>query len=475
MKSGLAGIFTALTGLSVRAINQVVIMGVTLVAAHFLAPSDFGVFAIASASITLIRTLMYTGAFEYLLKAKQGQEAPTECLIINISLSIVLTAALLVLVPISARVFGTRAVGDMIIVMAPTNIMSAFTAWQESQLLRAKRLRTYYAVTAIAEIVAGIGAVVLLAKHAGLTALVGQLYLRCLVMLVAYTLLQKLSWSGRIDRQKIAEIAKWSSSRYGSTIVSFMSSYGADFFLGAFLSPAATGIYRASSRVVTAAADIFSHPTQILSATIFSRHAAEGKAPDAIWAQISGASAFLGWSALAGLAAISDRIVPIMLGPRWTGTGIVIALLCIARAFSLIDAATVPLLVAFDRSSIVFKIQAWTAIGSVALLWVVSRFGVAAAASSAIAISAITTGGYCLIAARLFPGSLKELRPAAAIGILPAFTLFLAAKACLAIVPRTLGTIPTTTLAVAAGLLAWLLSAFLFRRAATTALHAFNA
>jgi O-antigen/teichoic acid export membrane protein len=164
-----------------------------------------------------------------------------------------------------------------------------------------------------------------------------------------------------------------------------------------------------------------------------------------------------------------------MLGPRWTGTGIVIALLCIARAFSLIDAATVPLLVAFDRSSIVFKIQAWTAIGSVALLWVVSRFGVAAAASSAIAISAITTGGYSLIAARLFPGSLKELRPAAAIGMLPAFTLFLAAKACLAIVPRTLGTVPTTTLAVAAGLLAWLLSAFLFRRAATTALHAFNA
>src|SRR5580698_1755272 len=216
MKSGLAGIFTALTGLSVRAINQVVIMGVTLVAAHFLAPSDFGVFAIASASITLIRTLMYTGAFEYLLKAKQGQEAPTECLIINISLSIVLTAGLMVLVPVSALVFGTRAVGEMIILLAPTNIMSAFSAWQESQLLRAKRVRLYYAVTAIAEIVAGIGAVTLLAKHAGLGALVGQLYLRSLVMLFAYLLLQKLSWSGHIDRQRLVEIAKWSSSRYGS-------------------------------------------------------------------------------------------------------------------------------------------------------------------------------------------------------------------------------------------------------------------
>jgi O-antigen/teichoic acid export membrane protein len=475
MKSGLAGIFTALTGLSVRAINQIVIMGVTLVAAHYLAPSDFGVFAIASACITLIRTLMYTGAFEYLLKAKLGEEAPTECLIINISLSIVLTAALMLFVPISARVFGTRAVGDMIVIMAPTNIMSAFSAWQESQLLRAKRVRLYYAVTAVAEIVAGIGAVALLAKHAGLGALVGQLYLRSVVMLFAYLLLQKLSWSGHIDRQRLVEIAKWSSSRYGSTVVSFMSGYGADFFLGAFLSPAATGIYRASSRVVTAAVDIFSHPTQILSATIFSRHAAEGKAPDTIWPQISGASAFLGWSALAGLAAISDRIVPIILGSQWTGTGIVIALLCVARAFSLVDAATVPLLVAFDRSGTIFKIQAWTAVGSVALLWAVSRFGVAAAAGSAIAISAITTTGYCLIAARLFPGSLNELRPTAAISILPALTLFLATKACLALVPQSLGAVPTTTLAVAAGILAWLLSVLFLRRAATTALHAFNA
>lgn len=475
MKSGLAGIFTALTGLSVRAINQVVIMGVTLVAAHFLAPSDFGVFAIASACITLIRTLMYTGAFEYLLKAKAGQEAPTECLIINIALAAVLTAGLMMLVPVSVYVFHTHAVGDMIVVMAPTNIMSAFSAWQELQLLRAKRILVYYVVTAVAELVAGVGAVVLLAQHAGLTALVGQLYLRCFVMLVAYTLLQRPSWSRHIDLQKITEIAKWSSHRYGSTIVSFMSSYGADFFLGAFLSPAATGVYRASSRVVTAAADIFSHPTQILSATIFSRHAAEGKAPDTIWPQISGASAFLGWSALAGLAAISDLIVPIILGPQWTGTGTVIALLCIARTFSLIDAATVPLLIAFDRSRTVFKVQLWTAIGSVVLLWMVSRFGVAAAAGSAIAISAITTAGYCLVAARLFPGSLNELKSMAAISVLPAFTLYLAAKTCLALVPRSVGTVPTTTLVIAVGLLAWLFTAFLFRRAATTALHAFNA
>ena len=132
MKSGFAGIMTAITGLSVRAVNQVVIFCVTLVAAHYLVPTEFGVFAIASAAIALIRTLMYTGAFEYLLKAPPGQEAPSECLIINLLLAIVLSALLLAFVPISGVVFGTSAVGRMLLLMAPSNLMAAFAAWQES-------------------------------------------------------------------------------------------------------------------------------------------------------------------------------------------------------------------------------------------------------------------------------------------------------------------------------------------------------
>ena len=191
MNRGFAGVLAAITGLSVRAANQVVIFGVTLVAAHFLAPVDFGVFAIASAAIALIRTLMYTGAFEFLLKAPPGEECPTECFLINIVLAVVLTAGLLVLAPAAKWAFGTPEVGRMLIFMAPSNLMSAFAAWQESQILRAKRIQAYYVITAIAEAVAGLGAVGLLIGHFGLMALVGQVYLRTIVLMISYLILQK--------------------------------------------------------------------------------------------------------------------------------------------------------------------------------------------------------------------------------------------------------------------------------------------
>lgn len=475
MKPKFGGIFTAITGLSVRAVNQVVIFGVTIVAARFLAPTDFGVFAIASAAVALARTLMYTGAFEYLLKAPAGEEAPTECLLINIGLGVVSSAILLLFVPLSGFLFGTAAVGQILLLLVPSNLMSAFAAWQESQVLRAKRVRQYYAITAVAEVVAGVGAVGLLIGHFGLIALVGQLYLRCIVLLVSYLILQRPYWSESLNRSKLLEVFRWSSSRYGSTFVSFMSSYGADFFLGVLLSPAATGIYRASNRVVTAVADIFSHPTQILSATIFSRYAAQSETPEGIWPRMFGASALLGWSALAGLAAIAERIVPVVLGTQWSGTGLIISLLCAARAFSLIDAVTVPLLVAFNRSSSVFRFQTSVALASLVVMCGLARFGVGATAFGAICIGAVSTTGYCILSIRAFPGSGAQLKRVLAVSVLPALATFLAAKVCLSSIPNGIGAVAATGMAVIAGILGWLVIVVLLRRSAIDSLHALNA
>jgi O-antigen/teichoic acid export membrane protein len=474
MNRGFAGVLAAITGLSVRAANQVVIFGVTLVAAHFLAPADFGVFAIASAAIALIRTLMYTGAFEYLLKAPPGEEYPTECFLINIVLAIGLTAGLLVLAPATKWAFGTAEVGRMLIFMAPSNLISAFAAWQESQILRAKRIQAYYVITAISEAVAGLGAVGLLIGHFGLLALVGQVYLRSIVLMMSYLILQKPYWSGSLERHRLVDIFKWSSSRYGSTFVNFMAAYGADFFLGALLSPAATGIYRASNRVVTAVADIFSHPTQILGAAIFSRLSSHRQSPRDIWPRMAGASAFLGWSALAGLAAIADRAVPIVLGAQWSGSGLIIAILCAARALSLVDAVTVPLLVAFDKSRAVFNVQLAVALCSVPLLWFVARFGVAATAAGAVTISACSTLFYGRVCIQAFPGSADRLVQFAPIALLPPVITYLGAWIFLFAAPK-MGDLHAVLFAIAAGIAAWSITAVILRRSAMDALHALNA
>ena len=80
---GLGGAVTAVTGVFGRAANQIIALVVTLLAARWLTPVSFGEYAIAVALVTLSRQLLYAGAFEYLLKTPHGDEAATECLVIN--------------------------------------------------------------------------------------------------------------------------------------------------------------------------------------------------------------------------------------------------------------------------------------------------------------------------------------------------------------------------------------------------------
>jgi len=411
------GVLTAMTGIAARGGNQVILLVVTLVAARFLSPTDFGIFAIASVGVTLIRTLLYSGAFEYLLKSDEPDAAATECLIVNLALSVTITALLLAFVPLSEPVFGAAAIGAVIVQMAPSNLLAAATAWQESQVLRAGRIRGYYVVTTVGEVVAAVVALVMLATQMGLAALVAQLYVRLAVLLAGYLVLQRSRFSDRITFARTLQVARWSASRYGAVLVSFVSQYGADVLLGAFLSPAASGLYRASSRIVAAVADMFAQPTRILAVTLFSARAAQGSPVGDLWPGILSSSAFLGWAAMAGLAMTASDLVPLLLGEQWSAAPPIVAVLCLARALNLLDAVTAPLLVSQNRQLAVLAVQTTASVVLVVGLFVFVHSGPASAAWVTAAAAGVLTLGLLILTARTAPATAAALRTAALLSL----------------------------------------------------------
>jgi len=335
--NGFGGAVTAVTGILGRAATQIIALIVTLLAARFLTPVSFGEYSIAAALVTLSRAMLYAGAFEYLLKAPPGEEAASECLVINLGLAAVLGGALAVLSLFTTPVFHSAEVGVLLLAMAPSSLLSAAANWQESQMLRGGRLKSYYGVTTFAEVIAAVVTVGMILSGFGLVALIVQIYARLSVLTITYRLLQRPAWSSRFSTRRAWRVARWSTARYGATIVAFLSNYSADLLLGLFLSPAATGLYRASHRMVTGVSDLVSNPTRMTAVTIFSRRAAEGLESGPLWPRIAAASAFLGWTALAGLAAVSDPVVTLVLGSRWSAAGPIVAILCLQRGFTLID------------------------------------------------------------------------------------------------------------------------------------------
>lgn len=376
------GSFTAVIAMSARASSQLALLGVTLVATRTLAPADFGVFAIAAAFLTLSRTMLYTGPFEYVLKAPEADSATVASagLVANV---IVALGWLLLLCGCGLAapfVFRGSGVALLLFCLAPSNLLAALAGWEEAMLLRGQQVRRYYAITVITEIAAGLGAAVLLLMGWGLWALVAQVYARLAIFIVAYRAVLVLPRLARPSAQETWRVLAWSWSRYGAVMVGFLANYSGDLLLGAVFSPAASGLYRAGNRVVSALADMFVQPAGLLVTTGLAAERARGRAGDGSWLRLSGLFGALCWPALAGLAVVADEIAPVMLGPAWRGAGPIIAVFCAARMAALPIAVASAVLVIEDRQHRVLWVQSVAAVATAALTLALASHGPIAAA-----------------------------------------------------------------------------------------------
>lgn len=386
----LAALLTAGIAMAARVSGQVAIVGVTLVATRVLAPADFGVFAVAAALVTLARTLLYTGPFEYLLMAPAARAARIAgaCLSANLLVASASLALLVAAALAAPLLFRGEGVGAVLMALAPSTPVAAIAGWLESLMLRAGRVRPYYAITVVVEVSAGLAAVMLLLSGWGLWALVAQVWLRMGLFVLVYGAILAGTPVAVPARGEVAEVIRWSASRYGSVLVGFLSNYSGDLVLGVALSPAAAGLFRAANRMVTALSDMFLQPAQLLTASSLGAARAEGRQVAGQWLRLCGLFATLAWPALALLALQADRIVPLLLGPAWSAAAPLVTLFALARMAALVATVSSSSLVVASRQRRVLGVQASSALATAGLTLLAAPFGArwAAAAVAAVAM-----------------------------------------------------------------------------------------
>ncbi|CAO4167603.1 Polysaccharide biosynthesis protein C-terminal domain-containing protein [Methylorubrum aminovorans] len=463
------GAFVAALGIGARAITQVVTVAITIAAAKSLDPASFGIFSLAAILTVLGRTLLYVGAYEYLMKSDEPDRYVASGLVVNVSAAVFFGALLTGVGWAAAPYLGGDAFLGLLAMLMPSNVLAAFSAWQEAMILRSGKLPRYYLVTILAEVAAGAITIVLIERGLGLTALVIQLYLRAILLSVGFLLVDRPALCNAPSVASLRTIMGWSRSRYGAVFTNYLSNYAADFIIGALLSPSATGLYRTGSRIVTAASDLFAQPANLISRAAFSRLFREGKRPEEVWPDALFVFGILAFPALAGLAILSGEIVSLVLGPTWQGAAQVIATLCVARGAGLIPAILGPLFIVRDRQRTVLAVQTFAALATVlGLLWS-SRHGLLYAAATVATVQAVIAAVMVAWLARL--NGLDIARLARIAGILAGVSAFVAATAKATLLILTTDGPISIAAAIAAGSLAWGCVAFAMRRHLVRSLH----
>ncbi|KPF78541.1 hypothetical protein IP88_03330 [alpha proteobacterium AAP81b] len=421
-----AGMASGAIGFLARAVSQIAVLGLTVVATRTLGTEAFGAYALAVAFTFLARNLLYVGPYEYLLKSPATPTLAGSCLAANFGLASLLAALTLALAAFTERLFATPDTGWLLVRLAPTFLLVALTSWCEAMLLRRGEVRGYYLVTLLGDVLGAGAAVAGLLAGWGLAALVLHAWVRLGSMALLYLAAGGVRLDTRAARAEVAAVFAWSRTRYGASLLNFSTAYGSDLLLGLLLSPAATGLYRAANRVVSALTDLFAQPLLKIAQTQVSARRAAGESLGVGWLAMFGGIAAIAWAALAGLALAADDIVPFVLGPQWHAAAPLVVVFCFARGLSLVDSVSTPVLVAGDQQAFMLPVQIAVAVAIVVAGVVLAPRGPLAVALAAAAISFGVTAIYAWRALRLAEAPRAVWGPAARVAVTPGLAVALA-------------------------------------------------
>jgi O-antigen/teichoic acid export membrane protein len=287
------------------------------------------------------------------------------------------------------RIIQSSSYASLIYLLCPSIPLAALTSWLEALLIRHGRMKIYFYSQIVSDGSSNFVAALLLLAGQGPFALAGSRLTSVVVNIGLFLLVER-----RLPRFYFApgdakKILGYSGGLYAGAATSYFGRYGADFILGYFLSPTATGIYRLGTRVTDALIFVVQAPIldRIALANLSRVQRNNGPVVDE-WLGILLALSVLSWSAMALLAVSAPDIIQV-LGDKWLPAVPVIVAQTVGRALFVYTALVGVLLVIRSETRLAFVLGALNTAIFVALLIVVCRYGPVWAAVAQTATAAI--------------------------------------------------------------------------------------
>jgi O-antigen/teichoic acid export membrane protein len=451
-------------GVASRLGIQVLAFAQMMVASRYFDLAEFGVYALGWAVCVIANSFLYTGFYQALLRSTRFEEDRDSAFW---AIAAIGGGAAAVMAAVGLALGGPAATtGAMFLLLAPIPALRSLCAWNESQILRAGKVRIVSSYPVATEALALAVLVVGLSQGLGLLSLVAGRYAALLGDLLLTTGVVRALPGLRVSAAALGRLRGTALPLWGTSALGMFTQYGADLILGAFASPAAVGAFRGGSRISQTVSDLVLQPLTILSWSRFTGLEKAGQAHrmGQAWLENMGLGAFMLWPVLVSVALLAPEIVVVVFSDTWLPAAVVVTILCVARGLRFLSTLLEPALICADRGRQQLTIRSIGAAVLLAGLLLFGRHGVEAAGYAHVASGAVVA---VLSLRAILPAlrvSLKETARALAPGFAAAVVCGLAVAATQEM-RQAMG--PAQGLALTVALLACLWLAFLvwgFRR-----------
>lgn len=368
-----------------------------LLAARFLTPAEFGVFALIQAFSALLFVGAAAGWREAIISTANSKHEINQLMAFSL-LSGVAMALVGGLVSLGLNVAGEAAAAGLAALFSVCVLIAPVVNGFNGLLVRRGRVRSFAMASVAAEILAFAVAAGTLINGFGVYALAfGKIvFLAASAGLLAW----QSGWNGGLTLKgpRTRLLLSTSAHILANRSIFFVQSNSATFLVGAFLGPAGVGFYRAAERVVSSVAELVMEPLRMIAWVELRKVADQsGEADPELRARLANAATnilplfvLLTAPVFIGLAFVAHDLVIFALGPAWAPSGDVAMIFALAACSVVPGVLAEPLLSLAGEIRRLPRIMLMNAAFSALLMVGLGPFGLLALASAAIPAGVFT-------------------------------------------------------------------------------------
>jgi O-antigen/teichoic acid export membrane protein len=339
-----------------RVTKQVLHLITRLILARLLAPSDFGLVAMASVIIDFTSWFVDMGFGAALIQRKNLTDAHRSTAFwANVLMGWLVFIGLILSAPLVAGFFGSERLASILIALSFSTVLTPARSIIESLFTRDFKFRFIALREVLSIFLGGIVGITLALNGFGVWALVGQTLVNDLSGTVF--MFWKTSWWPKLifSRQALADLWGFTMPLTGARLFTYFNRNLDTILIGHFLSPASLGLYNLGYQLVLLPLIYITRPiNQVLFAT-FSEIQDEPERLKNAYLHSLQLVAFITFPLMTMLALSAPELVPVLLGEKWRPAAPLFPFLCLVGLIQSIQNLMFSILQALGQTSLIFR------------------------------------------------------------------------------------------------------------------------
>ncbi len=341
-----------------RICAQAVTFVVTVVLARLLMPDEFGLIAIVNVFVAVVDILITSGFSLALIQKKETDELDfSSAFYASLVLAAILYVIFFFCAPWIAGLYKNELLIPLIRVTGIKFFISAVNCVQQAYVSRQMIFRKFFFATFFGTVVSGVVGITLALNRAGVWALVAQLltnpFIDTIILFITVKWHPRLLFS--LERLKALFNYGWKimCSYLAGTFFNRLS----NLVVGARYSPTQLGFYNQGERLPGLVTGSITSTLESVLFPAISKYQDDREKMKASVRRSVSLGNYILMPMLFGLAAVSDRLVILLLGQKWAMAIPYVQIFCIQGITLLLSSINLQIIKACGRSDILLGIE----------------------------------------------------------------------------------------------------------------------